>query len=243
MSKCCYMHFKPKFEFDTTCARTRPFTNALDTSRCILINGKVITKVKSTKFLGIIIDDKLNWEPHVTHLKKKLRSMTGAICRIRHSMPSDLYIKLYNALFESHLSYGISVWGVALKNRPNDSLFVTQKHCVRILFGDLASYLEKQSTCARARPYGMQKLDQRYYIKEHTKPVFNRIKILTVQNLFKYHCITELFKIIKFRSPYTLFNCLTMSYRTTSYAIILSEKTNTFLHEAARLWNVVHKSV
>jgi hypothetical protein len=69
--------------------------------------------------------------------------------RIIHSIPVELYRNIYLALFESHLTYGISVWGVALKDKANDTLFITQKHCIRILFGDLAAYLEKLSTCAR----------------------------------------------------------------------------------------------
>ena len=203
MSKCCYMHFEPNFEFDDTCARVRPLTSSADESKTILINGNAIPKVNNTKFLGIVIDDKLSWEPHIDYLKKKLRSMVGAICRIKHSMPTELYPKLYNALFESHLSYGLSVWGVAIKNQANDKLFITQKQCIRILFGDLRAYLDKQSTCARARPYGFQKLGKPYYVREHTKPIFNKLKILTVQSLFKYHCIAEFYKIIKFRCPHT----------------------------------------
>ena len=153
--------------------------------------SKVITKVKDTKFLGVVIDNQLNWAAHMHYIRKKLLSMTGAICRIRHLIPAELYLKIYNALFEPHLSYGISVWGVVLKERSNNSRFITQKHCVRILFGDLDSYLDKQSTCASTRPYGMQKLDHKHFEKEHTKPIFNRLKILTAQNLYKYHCIYQ----------------------------------------------------
>ena len=190
-----------------------------------------------------VIDNKLNWEPHVEHLRKKLRSMTGAICRIRHSIPKELYLKLYNSLLESHLNYGITVWGVVIKERPHDRLFVTQKHCIRILFGDLDAYLDKQSTCARTREYGMQRLDQRYYKKEHTKPIFSRLKIMTIHNLFKYHCINEFYKIIKYRVPYTLFECINTSNRDTSNNVILSVKSNTFLHLAAKFWNSVHKRI
>ena len=243
MSKCCYIHFRPSVEYDETCARVRPFADENDKSRSIFINGIKIAKVSSTKFLGVVIDDKLSWDPHIKYLMKKLRSMTGAICRIRHSIPADLYLKLYNALFESHLTYGISVWGVALKDQSDDRLFIVQKHCIRILFGDLDAYLEKQSTCARTRPYGQQKLGSKYYQKEHTKPIFNRLKILTVQGLFKYHCISEIFKIIKFRSPYSLYEIINVSKRDTSHTIILSEKSNTFLYKGSKLWNTVHKRV
>ena len=201
MSKCCYIHFKPQLEKDETCARVRPFAYENDQSRAIFINGVKISKVSSTKFLGVVIDEELNWGPHLQYLTKKARSITGAICRIRKSIPTDLYLKLYNALFESHLSYGISVWGVAIKEKSDDKLFIAQKHCVRILFGDLNAYLEKQSTCARTRPYNFQRLGAEYYKKEHTKPIFNRLKILTVQSLFKYHCYARWLCIILPHGP------------------------------------------
>ena len=41
-----------------------------------------------------------------------------------------------------------------------------------LLFGDRLAYLDKFKTCARTRPIGQQKLDQTFFIKEHTKPIF-----------------------------------------------------------------------
>ena len=86
-------------------------------------------------------------------------------------------------------------------------------------------------------------LDQIFYEKEHTKPIFNNLKILTVQNLFKYHCISEIFKIMKFRCPYSLYNNVRVSQRDTSLTVILPEKTNTFLYRAPQLWNTIHKRI
>jgi len=243
MSKCCYIHFEPRYEFDETCARVRPYADENDKSRAIFINGIKISKVSNTKFLGIVIDEQLNWAAHIEYLRKKIRSIIGALCRIRHSVPADLYLTLYNSLFESHLTYGISVWGVAIKNQSDDKLFVAQKHCVRILFGDLDAYLDKQSTCARTRPFGQQKLGAKFYQKEHTKPIFNRLKVLTVQGLYKYFSITEIFKILKLRCPYSLFSSINISKRDASHAIILPEKSNTFLFRAPQLWNSVQKRI
>ena len=243
MSKCCYMHFKPNFENDDTCARVRPFANENDKSRAIFINSINISKVSSTKFLGVIIDDQITWLHHIVYLRKKLRSISGALCRIRKAVPADLYLNIYNSLFESHLSYGISVWGASIKDQSNDKLFVVQKQCIRILFGDFDAYLNKQSTCARARPYKQQKLGSKYYEKEHTKPIFGRLKILTVQSLFKYHCITEILKIFQSRTPYPLYEAIAMSHRHTSNVIILPTKSNSFFYIAAHLWNSVHKRI
>ena len=218
-------------------------SNENDKSRSIFINGQKITKVRYTKFLGVVIDEKLSWEDHICYLIKKLRSISGALCRIRHSVPVELYKKIYASLFESHLTYGISVWGVALKNKANDKLFITQKHCIRILFGDYEAYMNKLSTCARTRPYGHQKLGINFYQKEHTKPLLNNLQLLSVQNLFKYYCISEIFKIMKFRCPYPLYNSINISTRDTSLTIILPEKNKTFLYIAAQIWNSIHKRI
>ena len=157
MSKCCYMHFQPTSTIDETCARTRPYLLSNDESRSIILNGIKIDQVSSTKFLGVIIDEKLSWVAHKENLVKKLRSITGAISRIRNSIPSDYYKNIYSSLFESHLGYGITVWGVTLQEKSYDKVFITQKHCIRRLFGNLEFYLNKQATCARARPYHSQK--------------------------------------------------------------------------------------
>ena len=196
MSKCCYIDFRPNFESDETCARVRPFADSNDKSRANFINGTKISHVSHSKFLGIVIDEKLSWDRHIQYLTKKIRSITG---RIRKSMPADLYLKLYNALYESHLFYGTSVWGVSIKDKPDNKLFIAQKHYIRIIFGDLDAYLEKPSTCARARPLNQQILGAKCHKKEHTKPLFSKLKILTIQGLFKYHCISEIFKIIQSR--------------------------------------------
>ena len=244
MSKCCFMHFKPKrLESDETCARVRAYTLGNSKSNTLFVDGNPITRVSETKFLGVVMDDELSWAPHINYLVKKLRSTIGALCRIRKNIPTSLYRTIYSALFESHLSYGITAWGGTLKNRPDEKLFITQKHCVRILFGNLEAYLNKFATCARARPFESQKLGSSFYMKEHTKPLFNRCKILTVQNIYKLQCINEVFKIVKFRCPYTLYQSFNISSRDTSLNIILPHQSNKFLYNAAKYWNCIHKRV
>ena len=59
----------------------------------------------------MIIDNKLNWEPHVDHLTKKLNSSIVLIKRIIKFIPKSEYMTIYDALFKSHLSYCISSLG------------------------------------------------------------------------------------------------------------------------------------
>ena len=46
------------------------------------------------------------------------------------------------------------------------------------------------------------------YTKEHTNSLFIKQEILTVFNLYPYHCLLELYKILKFRTPYCILKCI-----------------------------------
>ena len=52
--------------------------------------------------LGIMIDEKLSWEPHIEHLVSKLNMKIVMLKRITKFIPKSEYRKLYDALFKSH---------------------------------------------------------------------------------------------------------------------------------------------
>ena len=123
----------------------------LDTS--IYIGRVKIKEVKEIKFLGVTIDNKLSWDTHITYLAKKLIAMVAVINRISPYIQPENYKTLYHTLFESHLSYCISVWG-GVPGKKTDALFRIQKKCLQILFGDREAFLDKFCTAARTRPFG-----------------------------------------------------------------------------------------
>ena len=57
------------------------------------------------------------------------------ISPIQDSVPKTFHKQLYHALFESHMTYCISVWGGQSFNALN-KLFTIQKRCVRMLFSN-----------------------------------------------------------------------------------------------------------
>ena len=77
----------------------------------IVIDQNGIEEVSETKFLGVSIDHRLTWLPHINQLHKKLKSVTGILNRIKNEIPAENYKALYFALFESHLSYCLTVFG------------------------------------------------------------------------------------------------------------------------------------
>ena len=143
----------------------------------IMIGDKKNKPVSETKFLGVIIDEKLSWDAHIKSLSRKLASCVGSISRISKNIPENLMQDLYHTLFESYLSYCITVWG-GISDAKLTKLSVLQKRVLRILFGDREKYLDKFKTSVRTRPFPNQVLTSKFYEKEHTKPIFNEKKSL-----------------------------------------------------------------
>ena len=227
MSKCCYMHFRPN----------KHVTNDNLSNYTLCINEVPIKHVNSTRFLGVIIDEKLSWQDHIDYLAQKLNCQIGVLSRIKDYIPQQFHKDLYHTLFQSHLSYCVSVWGGVATAKLNP-LFIVQKKCIRIMFGNKVEYLNKFKTCARCRPFGDQILGVKYYCKEHTKPLFMKQEIMTVHNLYSYHCFMELFKILKFRLPISLFSYFNLSKRKDTLLLTPTPSTN-FVYKSSVLWNAL----
>ena len=153
------------------------------------------------------------------------------------SIPKHLHRNLYYTLFESHLSYCISVWGSAAQYRIS-SLWNIQKKCIRVLFGNREAFLDKYKTCVRARPIDNQTLGNEFYMPEHTKPLFKENKILSIHNLYTYHCFMETFKILKFRQPRSLYDNYNLSKRKPTL-LISGCPSQSFVDRSTGLWNSI----
>ena len=62
------------------------------------------------KYLGIILDNKLDWKGHITELSKKLSRAVGLLYKIRNLCPQPVLRSLYFSIFNSHMSYGLVLW-------------------------------------------------------------------------------------------------------------------------------------
>uniref|UniRef100_A0A1B6M6W0 Alkylated DNA repair protein AlkB homologue 8 N-terminal domain-containing protein n=1 Tax=Graphocephala atropunctata TaxID=36148 RepID=A0A1B6M6W0_9HEMI len=118
--------------------------------------------MKPTEYLGVIIDNKLTWTPHIDQLIKKLSSNTYVIRRIKNISNMDTAKTAYFSLFESHLRYGIIIWGNS-SHYNLQRVLVAQKKVIRIL-----ADLNPLDSCRAA---------------------FLELKILTVVSLYIYEVI------------------------------------------------------
>lgn len=76
----------------------------------VLVDGTIIEQVSHTKFLGVIIDENLNWKYHIDQTCLKLSKITGILYRIRHNLTTQSLISIYYTLCYPHLIYCVSIW-------------------------------------------------------------------------------------------------------------------------------------
>ena len=97
----------------------------------IKLEGKLITRVSQTKFLGLIIDDKLNWKAHISYISGKISRAIGVIIKARN-LGKDALLSLYYTLIFPYLTYCNQVWGSTFKYNIN-TLNKLQKRAIRII--------------------------------------------------------------------------------------------------------------
>ena len=61
----------------------------------LYINKVPIQQVENTKFLGVIIDDNLNWSNHISYINSKIAKGIGIICTARKFFSKSALINLY----------------------------------------------------------------------------------------------------------------------------------------------------
>ena len=74
ISKCTYMHFRPDFNNEERQISARTLPHSYHLKHKLFIRGVNIYKVDKVRFLGIIIDDRLKWDAHISHLETRLLS-------------------------------------------------------------------------------------------------------------------------------------------------------------------------
>lgn len=108
----------------------------------VQLNGIELDPVESTVFLGITVDAKLQWGPHINKLSGRLSSAAYAVKKIRLITDVDTARIVYFSYFHSLMSYGILLWGGCADIH---SIFVLQKRAVRAIYnlGPRVSLREK----------------------------------------------------------------------------------------------------
>ena len=98
------------------------------TSQHLTINDTEIERVNTFNFLGITLDENVTWKPHISILSNKISKYSGILNRLKHYLPLHIMRMLYCSLVNSHLLYGILIWGYECHR-----LEKIQKRIIRII--------------------------------------------------------------------------------------------------------------
>ena len=99
----------------------------------IKLGNSSIPQAKTTKFLGMWIDQDLNWNEHVNKLILKLKSRMNLLKNGKNFLTSHSLRLVYFAQIHSNMNYGISLWGGLLSREKTDKLQKIQTTCINIL--------------------------------------------------------------------------------------------------------------
>ena len=141
----------------------------------VTIKGIELEKCQSDKYLGIILDENLNSEPHIQFLGKKLSQAVGIIVKMRHHLKQKNLINLYYVFFYSQILYGILGWSCASQTRKRP-IQILQNKVLRII--NKTSWKDKIMNNTLYYKYIFLKIDDIYNYEVGKFMYLNDIKAL-----------------------------------------------------------------
>ena len=117
---------------------------------------------ESAKLLGVVIDSSLKWSQHVEYLCRRLSGVLFMFRQLKRVLDTDALLSAYYAFFYPHINYGILLWG---NSTAASRAFIMQKKVVRIITN--------------------------VGFREHCRPLFLKLSMLTLPSLFIYNTLTE----------------------------------------------------
>ena len=92
-----------------------------------------LPRVKSTKFLGMWIDQNLNWNEHLSKLKSKIKKNLTILQISKKYLNCQTKKILYYAQIYSHLSYGLLLWGNMISNTQLNTMQKLQNKAIKLV--------------------------------------------------------------------------------------------------------------
>ena len=98
------------------------------------VSDNDIEIVSDTIFLGLNINEHLNWKNHMLDLQKNIRQKTAIVSKVKRQLNSSALLKIYHSLVLGKIRYCISTWCFGNKT-VLDSLQRSCNNFIRMVFG------------------------------------------------------------------------------------------------------------
>ena len=73
----------------------------------LLVNGTVIDYVNNFNFLGITLNNHLNWDSHINKVAHNISRTTGSLNKLKQFLSQHILRTMYNSIILPHINYGI----------------------------------------------------------------------------------------------------------------------------------------
>ena len=98
----------------------------------INFNHQSIKRSKTVKYLGVILDENLTWNEHISDVCNKLKRYFKIFYHLRRNINIEQVKVTYYALIYSKIKYGITVYGFANKDKIN-RIQILQNKLLKVL--------------------------------------------------------------------------------------------------------------
>ena len=151
------------------------------------IGNQTVSNTSETRFLGMLLDENMNWSSHINNLILKITRNSNMLKLNQSIMPTNAKLQVYQAHIASHIQYCILLWG---NNASEEQIRKLQKI---------------QNTCMR------------YVLPNtKTMEIYTKLKVLKISSLIKFSNLKFSYKLVNDQLPTKIKNnCLEDSQRNS----------------------------
>ena len=100
----------------------------------IYFNNKSVKQVPPQKHLGMILDNKLNFQEHLKNILNKVNKITGLLRKLQNILPREPLLTTYKSFVRPHLDYGV-IYDQHYNNSFHQKLESTQYYAALAITG------------------------------------------------------------------------------------------------------------
>ena len=193
----------------------------------LTIGQGTLKQTSQCKYLGLIIDNKLNWAAHIAHVKSKISKCVGILMKARPSLSRKCLLDLYYSFAYPYLIYCVELWGHA-GDRLLYPLFLVQKKIVRII--TFSAFLA------------------------HTAPIFQKLRLLPLCKIVLQRTSVFMFKLMNNMLPLAMNSLVVRNndihhYNTRQNHHLRGSRptcktvVNSFTNRSFQIWNAISSQV
>ena len=195
----------------------------------VFINNDKLKTYLQVKNLGVLFDQHLSWDAHITSQCRLALQRVRYLCKFKNFLSKKTKRKLASSLILPLLDYCDSVYYNAAKGLLN-MVQKVQNACVRFMLN-----IKK---------------------RDSVRDCFKGIKWLTMEKRRSLHSLLLIYKILKFEEPSYLFDLFNSSLTNHSYSTRLNSNisftpprprttkySNSFLVQSMKSWNDLPEAI